>query len=70
MFRNAFERRIETEFNAFGHRNLEQAVADLLVITAQYLVTAIDDGDMRSKAVKHPGKFVRNIYFLTGLTGR
>src|SRR3546814_10290152 len=50
LFLDRLKRRVEAEFDALGHRNLQQPVADLLVIAAQYRVAAVDDRSEEHKS--------------------
>ncbi len=55
------ERRVELEIDALGHRNLEQPVADLLVIATQDRVAAIDDRHLAAEFIEDAGKLVGDI---------
>src|SRR3546814_1642118 len=52
---------VEFELDPLGHRDLEQPVADLLVIAAQDHVGAVDQRHMRTKLVEDAGKFIGDI---------
>ena len=61
LFLDRLERRVEAEFDPLGHRNLEQTVADLLVIAAQYRVAAVDDRHLAAEFVEDARKFIGDI---------
>src|SRR3546814_8333900 len=52
LFLDRLKRRVEAEFDALGHRNLQQPVADLLVIAAQYRVAAVNDRHLAADSVE------------------
>src|SRR3546814_11799470 len=52
---------VEFELDPLGHRDLEQPVADLLVIAAQDHVGAVDQRHMRTKLVEDACKFLGDI---------
>ena len=55
------ERRVELEVDPLRQRDLQQPVADLLVIMAQDAVAAIDQGHLAAELVEDAGEFVGDI---------
>ncbi len=52
---------VEAEIDALGHRNLQQPVADLLVIAAQDDIRAVDQRHLAAELVEDPGEFIGDI---------
>src|SRR3546814_5177639 len=61
LFFDRLEGRVEAELDALGHRDLQQAVADLLVIAAQDRIAAVDDRHLAAKFVEDAGELVGDI---------
>src|SRR5438270_3539369 len=58
---NLLDRRVELEVDALAHRDLHQAVDELLVILAQDHVGPVDQGHMAAELVKDAGELVSDI---------
>src|SRR3546814_13896267 len=53
--------RIEAEIDPLHRRDLEQPIADLLVIAAQQRARTVHDGHMAAERVEDARKFIRDI---------
>ena len=58
---NLLDRRVELEVDALAHRDLHQAVDELLIILAQDHVGPVDQGHMAAELVKDAGELVSDI---------
>src|SRR5687768_8546608 len=61
LFHDLFDRRVEQELDALDHRDLQQPVADLRVITAQDAVPAVDESDLDAELVEHTRELIRDV---------
>src|SRR3546814_10512865 len=52
---------VEAEHYSFGHTDLEQTIANLLIVAAENLVRSVNDGHLAAEFMKDPGEFVGDI---------